>query len=336
MSPLDASSEYLKHLRRAWDHAHPDDRLNEQDVVITLPASFDEVARELTIKAAKQAGLRRVYLIEEPQAAFYAWIDRHRESWSDLVQSGQMILVCDIGGGTTDLTLIRVQPAGQSNDQVQFHRVAVGRHLILGGDNMDLAVAKLAESKIQANDANQPVSASQWDRLVQAARTAKETMLSDSRPDSLMLSVAGEGAKLLASAIQVELTAAEIDQTLLDGFFPASELSDRPTTGQSGFQEFGLPYAADPGITRHLAEFLSEHRRSGLDESDTKSADRPDLVLFNGGSDGRRSDSESDRRCAAKLVSPGRPNVEANGAHIAAHGFGGGPWRSLLRYGSSR
>nr|WP_236649435.1 Hsp70 family protein [Rhodopirellula sp. SM50] len=283
MSPVAASSEYLRHLRGAWDDAFAEHPLHEQDVVITLPASFDEVARELTIKAAKLAGLKRVYLIEEPQAAFYAWIDGHRRDWQDLVRPGQLILVCDIGGGTTDLTLIRVRPAGQSNDQVQFHRVAVGRHLILGGDNMDLAVAKLAEAKLNESSAGTPPSASQWDRMVQASRTVKESMLDESRGASFTLNVAAEGAKLLAGAIQVELTAEEIDATLLDGFFPSVQLSDRPSRQQSGFQEFGLPYATDPAITRHLAEFLSEHRRSGIEEQDTESADRPDLVLFNGG-----------------------------------------------------
>ncbi|MCO8121667.1 hsp70 family protein [Stieleria sp. TO1_6] len=283
MSPVDASSNYLAHLRGAWDHDHPDQPLHLQDVVITLPASFDEVARELTIRAAKQAGLKRVYLIEEPQAAFYAWIDRHRDDWSRMVRPGQLILVCDIGGGTTDLTLIRVQPAGDSGDQVQFHRVAVGRHLILGGDNMDLAVAKLAEQKLATADAAADLSAGQWDRMVQAARGVKEAMLSAQRNESFTLNVAAEGSKLLAGAIQVELSATEIDDTLLDGFFPRVSLTDRPVTGQSGFQEFGLPYAADPAVTRHLAEFLTEHRRSGLDDQDQDSADRPDLVLFNGG-----------------------------------------------------
>ncbi|MCC9601194.1 hsp70 family protein [Stieleria sp. JC731] len=283
LSPLEASAEYLKHLRNAWDHEHPDEPLDQQDIVITLPASFDEVARELTIKAAKLAGLRRVYLIEEPQAAFYAWIDRHRTQWQDLVRPGQLILVCDIGGGTTDLTLIRVQPAGESGEQVQFHRVAVGRHLILGGDNMDLAVAKLAESKFLSQNSGSILSASQWDRMVQSARQVKETMLGENRPESYTLNVAAEGAKLLAGAIQVELGRDEVDTVLLDGFFPKAELSERPIAGQSGFQEFGLPYAADAGITRHLAEFLSEHRRSGLDDADRDSADRPDLILFNGG-----------------------------------------------------
>ncbi len=282
MSPVTATSRYLAHLRAAWDHAHPDDRLDQQDIVITLPASFDEVARELTIQAAKEAGLRRVFLIEEPQAAFYAWIDRHRGDWSQIVQPGQLILVCDIGGGTTDLTLIRVRPAGSAADQVQFHRVAVGRHLILGGDNMDLAIAKLAEQKIV--DSGHPgLGASQWDRLIQAARSVKEAMLVDQRPETYTISLPAEGSSLLAGAIQVELSAEEIDRTLLDGFFPRGELGDRPAGGQSGFQEFGLPYATDPAVTRHLSEFLTEHRRSGLNQDDRDYADRPDMVLFNGG-----------------------------------------------------
>jgi len=146
LSPVDVAAAYLNHIRDAWDDAHPEHPLAEQDVIITLPASFDEVARELTVRAAKQAGLPRVYLIEEPQAAFYAWIDRqihdHGEDWQRQVTPGQLILVCDIGGGTTDLTLIRVRAA--AGGQVQFHRVAVGKHLILGGDNLDLAIAKRA------------------------------------------------------------------------------------------------------------------------------------------------------------------------------------------------
>lgn len=283
MSPVDASSKYLQHLRSAWDHAHPSDPLDAQDVVITLPASFDEVARELTIAAAKQAGLRRVHLIEEPQAAFYAWIDRHRSDWADRVKRGQLILVCDIGGGTTDLTLIRVQPAGQNGDDVQFHRVAVGRHLILGGDNMDLAIAKMAEQKILRSDPSDELSTDQWDRLIASSRSVKEAMLADDRSDSFTVHLPGQGASLLSGAIDVELSAAEVDGVLLDGFFPQVQLDDRPTHSQSGFQEFGLPYASDPAITRHMAEFLSQHRRSGLDADDRDSEDSPSLVLFNGG-----------------------------------------------------
>ena len=286
LSPVEASSRYLDHLRSAWDQAHPDHPLRDQDVVITLPASFDEVARELTVAAAKQAGLPRVYLIEEPQSAFYSWIDRQGDNWQNRVSPGQLILVCDIGGGTTDLTLIRVRTAGETGDQVQFHRVAVGQHLILGGDNLDLAVARMAEAKLIAageSGSDSLLAPDQWDRLVQVSRSVKEVMLSTNRPDAYTINLPSQGSKLVGGSMQVQVTAPEIDQTLLDGFFPNVSLGDKPKSGESGFQEFGLPYASDPAVTRHLAAFLSEHRRSGLDVDETDAADRPDLVLFNGG-----------------------------------------------------
>lgn len=289
-SPVEISARYLAHIRAAWDTAHPDDPLAQQDVVLTLPASFDEVARELTVAAARQAGLSRVYLIEEPQAAFYAWINRHRDDWHTRVGAGQMILVCDIGGGTSDFTLIRVRPAGDSGDQVQFHRVAVGKHLILGGDNLDLALARFAESKLlgageAGNSANsgQQLAPRDWDRLTQACRVAKETMLAQARPESLTITLPGDGKRLIGGARNVEITAAEVDQVLVDGFFPSVASDEKPSGGQSGFREFGLPYAQDPAITRHLADFLATHARSGLDEHDATSATRPELVLFNGG-----------------------------------------------------
>ncbi len=283
LSPVDVSARYLEHLRAAWDQAHPDEPMFRQDVVITLPASFDEVARELTVTAAKKAGLPRVYLIEEPQAAFYAWIHREGADWQQSVRPGQLILVCDIGGGTTDLTLIRVRSAGDDGQQVQFHRVAVGDHLILGGDNLDLAVAKLAESKIVQDGNGQPLSPAQWDRLVQVSRSVKEAMLADDRPESYTVNLPSEGSRLVGGSVQIQLSADEIDRALMDGFFPTVDLTDKPVSGESGFQEFGLPYAADAAITRHLAEFLLRHRRTGLEPQDEDAADRPDLVLFNGG-----------------------------------------------------
>lgn len=289
-SPADASASYLKHLADAWDAEHPDHPMSQQDIVITLPASFDEVARELTIRAAKMAGLPRIQLIEEPQAAFYAWLDRHRNEWQDLVQVGQLILVCDIGGGTTDLTLIRVRPA-DSDDQsnvVQFHRVAVGKHLILGGDNLDLAVAKAAEAKL-----GRTLSPRQWQQLLAAARQTKETFLSEPRPERTTIHLPGEGSSLIGGGLSVEMTAEEVDSLLLDGFFPEVDMESEVDAQQSGFQEVGLPYAADPAVTKHLAEFLREHRRTGLDDTaaDDNATDQPkpkesdqvNLVLFNGG-----------------------------------------------------
>ncbi|WP_164102120.1 hsp70 family protein [Candidatus Laterigemmans baculatus] len=280
LSPVDVSARYLAHIRAAWDEAHPEYPLAEQDVVITLPASFDEVARELTVAAARRAGLPRVYLIEEPQAAFYAWIDRHRDDWHTRVGAGQMILVCDIGGGTSDFTLIRVRPAGDDESQVQFHRVAVGRHLILGGDNLDLALAKYTESRLSPDA---PLPPRDWDRLIQACRGIKETMLSSDRPDEATLSLTSEGSRLIAGARTLALSAEEVDRVLVDGFFPEVPREARPTSGASGFREFGLPYADDPAVTRHLAEFLAEHARAGLSEDEHDQAVRPELVLFNGG-----------------------------------------------------
>lgn len=283
LSPVTASARYLAHIRDCWDNAHPDHPLQEQDVVITLPASFDEVARDLTVRAARLAGLPRVYLIEEPQAAFYAWIDRQGTQWQQTVTSGQLILVCDIGGGTTDLTLIRVKPAGEGQQQVQFYRVAVGKHLILGGDNLDLAIAKLAEGKMIESGSVTELSSNQWDRLLGVARQVKEVMLGAQRPSSYTISLPAEGSRLVGGAIQVQISAEDLDDVILGGFFPAVSLDAKPVAGASGFQEFGLPYAADPAITRHLAEFLSVHRRTGIDADDSNAADRPDMVLFNGG-----------------------------------------------------
>lgn len=282
-SPVAVSSRYLRHIRAAWDDAHPDHPLHQQDVVITLPASFDEVARELTVAAARAAGLARVFLIEEPQAAFYAWINRHRDDWHQCVSPGQMVLVCDIGGGTSDFTLIRVRPAGQAGDQVQFHRVAVGKHLILGGDNLDLALARFAESKLVGDDPANNLSPRDWDRLIQSSRIAKETMLDDTRPESMTLTLASDSARLIGGGRATTLSADEVDRVLVDGFFPNVQRNARPESGQSGFREFGLPYANDPAITRHLAEFLAAHARSGLSADDSTSAVRPDWILFNGG-----------------------------------------------------
>jgi len=282
LSPVEVTSRYLSHLRDAWNAARPKFPLAKQDVVITLPASFDEVARELTIRAAKQAGLPRVQLIEEPQAAFYSWVNRHTKNWRDLVSPGQKILVCDIGGGTSDFTLIRV--GGQSAGDVEFHRVAVGEHLILGGDNLDLALAKYLEHKLTPGD---KLPAEQWDALVRSARQVKETLLGESPPERLTVNLPSSGSKLIGGGQQVEVTRDEAFQVLVDGFLPESKLDDKPTRGQSGFQDFGLPYAADAAITRYLAAFLTAHRNTG-DEllgqgTDSRDSARPDIVLFNGG-----------------------------------------------------
>jgi DNA-K related protein/Hsp70 protein len=298
LSPVEASSRYLEHIRKCWDAAFRSHPLADQDVVLTLPASFDQVARQLTVEAAAMAGLPRVLLIEEPQAAFYAWLNLHHDGWEKIVTAGQTILVCDIGGGTTDFTLIRVRAAHESADgtaaktlldrdeqTLSLHRVAVGQHLILGGDNLDLALAKFAEKKLAAGKQLPPRV---WDALRQACRVTKETLLGKSSPPQYTIHLPGTGSRLVSSGSQVEITADEVQAVILDGFFPQCELTDRPLTQRTGFQEFGLPFAHDPAITKHLAAFLWEHRSDGRADAELNAMSevelaKPDWILFNGG-----------------------------------------------------
>lgn len=280
LSPVAVSARYLQHYREAWDHAFPQHPLAEQDFILTLPASFDEVARELTVRAAQLAGLNRVVLIEEPQAAFYAWIDKHADRWDQLVAPGQKILVCDIGGGTSDFTLIRVRRG--ADGIVQFHRVAVGEHLILGGDNFDLALAHHLEKKLKGDDRLEPRA---WSVLVRSCRQLKETLLGENPPAEVTLSLPGSGSKLIGGSLQVPVTRDDVATVVLDGFFPWVPLTAQPQSAQSGFQEFGLPYAADPAISKYLAAFLTAHRHAGDDGTESADHDpaRPDLLLLNGG-----------------------------------------------------
>lgn len=277
LSPVDATASYLGHIRAAWNHANPDEPLEKQDVIVTVPASFDEVARELTAEAAARAGLSRVVLLEEPQAAFYAWIHRHTDSWQDRVDAGQKILVCDVGGGTSDFTLIHVRPG---DGDVRFHRVAVGDHLILGGDNLDLALAYHVEKKL-----DRKLSPRQFSALVRNCQRVKERLLGDDPPEQLTINILGGGASLIGGALQLSVTRQEVADLLVEGFLPRVGINDKPRARKSGFQEFGLPYAADHAITRYLADFLSTHRHTVEAENGTDShtAVRPDVILLNGG-----------------------------------------------------
>ncbi len=285
ISPVDASADFLKHIAASWDHRFgrddPAARLALQEVVLTVPASFDEAARELTVEAAKRAGLAQLTLLEEPQAAFYCWIVTHQEAWQREVRSGEWILVCDIGGGTTDFSLITVveTPTGPG-----FRRVAVGDHLLLGGDNIDLALAHHVEAKL----GGPRLDAEQWSALRFACRAAKEKLLSEGDPnDRWSVTIAGRGSKLIGGSLQAELTRAEVAQVALEGFFPRVGRADDPGRGSRiGLQEFGLPFVADPAIPRHLAAFLRRHKAEAVGEGGFTPDDypaRPDALLFNGG-----------------------------------------------------
>lgn len=260
VSAVETSRRYLAHLREAWDHADPSHPLALQDLVLTVPASFDEVARELTVLAADQAGLDRITLLEEPQAAFYAWLWERQGRWRKELAGVRQILVCDIGGGTSDFTVIRV-------GEEALERVAVGEHLMLGGDNLDIALAHLVE----ANLAGQ-LDLLQWGVLRHECRRAKETLLGENPPESCTLTIPGSGARLLGAARAAELKRTEVEELVLEGFFPRVAL-DEPLCAETrtGLREWGLPYAADPAVPRHLAAFLRRHSLS------------PDAVLFNGG-----------------------------------------------------
>lgn len=266
VSPVNASARYLAHLRAAWDDAHPDEPADELDVVLTVPASFDAAARELTVAAARQAGLDRVTLLEEPLAAFYAYLATHPD-WREHVKPGDVVLVCDIGGGTTDFSLIEVT---DQQGQLGLERIAVGDHILLGGDNMDLALAATLARDLAA--AGKTLDAWQMRALAQACRRGKETLLSAGGPEELPIAIAGRSSKLIGGTIRTQLTRAQVTALLVDGFFPSVELTARPARrAGAGLREMGLPYAHDPAITRHLAEFLSRHGRM------------PTIVLFNGG-----------------------------------------------------
>jgi len=284
ISPVEVTARYLSHLRKAWNHRFPDFPMESQDLVITLPASFDEVARELTIRAAKQAGLPKIVLLEEPQAAFYAWVYSHAKDWNKHVSPGQKILICDIGGGTTDFTLIRVRAT--ETGMVRFHRVAVGDHLILGGDNLDLALAHLLESKL--GDAEK-IPARNWGLLVRIACSVKEKFLGTNPPEKMTVHLPGTGAKLIGGGQQIEVTREEIETLLIEGFLPRVPFDSVPTRQQLGIREMGLPFAADHAMTKYLAHFLKTHRTTGMTDQEireilpTDDPARPDILLLNGG-----------------------------------------------------
>jgi molecular chaperone DnaK (HSP70) len=265
LSPVDVSTTILATIRDAWNQTHPNAALASQDVVLTVPASFDEEARELTVQAAHAAGIEKLTLVEEPAAAFYSWIANHLAQSQKSLFDGQLVLVCDVGGGTSDFTLIRVHRDG---DRIEFTRTAVGKHLLLGGDNLDLTLAWLVESKLGTQ-----LSIRQRTALRRQCAAAKERMLADANLKSVEITVLGAGSSLVGGTLKTEITREEALELTLDGFLPFCGINDKPTEEKrSLFRELGLPYVSDPAVTRHLAAFLSANEDA-----------KPDAVLFNGG-----------------------------------------------------
>ncbi len=282
ISPVEASRRYLEHLREAWDSQMPEAPFTEQQVLVTVPASFDAVARELTLEAARLAGYENITLLEEPQAAFYAWIERHGD-WRARVEVGNLILVVDIGGGTTDFTLIAVT---ESSGELSLNRVAVGEHILLGGDNIDLALAGVVAHRLAEKGTR--IDSRQHLALWANCRVAKEKLLNpESKAGEQPVTILGKGTGLVGGTIKAALLRSDIDQVLGEGFLPAVASSETPVHQRRvGLQELGLPYAADPAITRHLAKFLRQ-QAAGAEHGTVRRGPSglacPTHVLFNGG-----------------------------------------------------
>lgn len=286
VSPLQASVRYLTHLRNAWDHAHPDAPFGQQDVTVTIPASFDPAARELTAEAARLAGYDALTLLEEPQSALYNWIQASQGRWRKEVRPGDIILVVDVGGGTSDFSLIAVV---EREGNLELHRVAVGEHILLGGDNMDLTLAHVVARKLAANGTQ--LDPWQMRALTYGCRAAKENLLSDSDVQTMPIVVPSRGSRLIGGSIRTELTREEVTAVILEGFFPQVDASARPATRtRAALTQLGLPFAQDAAVTRHLAAFLgrqvaalSELEGFAGQPAQGGSFLHPTAILFNGG-----------------------------------------------------
>jgi hypothetical protein len=284
VSPFQATTAYLQHLRDAWHSLHPNTPLDQQDVVITVPASFDPAARELTVEAARAVGLDQAILLEEPQAALYSWIEKSHGDWRKHAEVGDIILVVDIGGGTTDLSLIAVT---QQEGNLELTRVAVGDHILLGGDNMDLALAYTIKAKLEKEGKH--LEPWQLQALTHSCRDAKEKIFNNSELDNIPLVVASRGSSLIGGTLRTELTREEVNRILVEGFMPKVVVNDRPVSRtRTGLRTAGLPYAQDAGITRHLAAFLAKQHGAADELTDINLPEHasflhPTAVLFNGG-----------------------------------------------------
>ena len=287
MSPVEASAEYLRHLAAVFQSLAAPERgeqsLAAQDILLTVPASFDEEARELTVRAAQRAGLDQVTLLEEPQAAFYAWIAAQSERWRAHITVGDLVLVCDVGGGTTDFSLIAVS---EQDGALTLERMAVGDHILLGGDNMDLALARVLQARLEGN--GHRLDTMQLHGLWHQCRLAKEALLSDPSVRERPVTLLGRGSRLVGGTITATLSIDDVNAVLLDGFFPAVRSDEMPARQRrTGLQELGLPYAADPAVTRHLARFLTRQAAADGSAAPIRRGPAgfvcPTHILFNGG-----------------------------------------------------
>jgi hypothetical protein len=284
ISPFEASKHYLRHMRDAWNARFPDDPLDNQDLVITVPASFDPAARELTVEAAHTLGLRQAILLEEPQSALYSWIQTSEGEWRKDVKPGDVILVVDVGGGTTDLTLIAVT---ETDGNLELNRIAIGNHILLGGDNMDLALAYVLKAKLEKE--GHKLQPWQLQALTHGCRDAKEKLLADADTSEVAIVVPSRGSSLIGGTLRTALTREEVSRTLVEGFFPKVSADTRPATQTRGaLTTLGLPYAKDARITAHLAEFLAkqvnatEELQGFAPKPDAKFI-HPTALLLNGG-----------------------------------------------------
>jgi len=278
VSPVTASARILAHLREAWDHSFPQTPLAQQDIVLTVPASFDEVARELTVAAAERAGLPRLTLLEEPQAAFYSWLSVNEARWQELLDRVRLVLVVDVGGGTTDFSLIGVR---QTQTGPALERLAVGDHLLLGGDNIDIALARQLEPRLGAK-----LDSQRWHALTNLCRAAKETLLAENAPESETVRLVGRGSAVVGGALTAALTREEVERTVMDGYFAEVDADAAPRkSARTGLQEWGLPFAQEPEVPRHLAAFLRAQRAAAVEAGagEASGLARPDAILFNGG-----------------------------------------------------
>jgi molecular chaperone DnaK (HSP70) len=274
ISPVEASAGYLAYIRDAWNHQSPKYLLENQEIVLTIPASFDETARNLTLNAARSAGLTRIHLIEEPLAACYAWLWLHRNALESRLADISLLLIIDVGGGTTDLTLISIRPGDRAPE---LKRIAVSNHLMLGGDNIDLMLAHYAEQKL--TDGTPRLTAGEFGQLVNQCRVAKEKILAADAAESITITLLGSGAKIIGGARTISFRRDEIRAQILEGFLPLVALGESAQQKRSGVTGLGLPYCNDPAITRHISAFLSQH---GCSAGSTGSG-MPDAVLLNGG-----------------------------------------------------